>query len=213
MMLQTLSKVGGILEPYIPTSLIGSIKTWKQNLDYEDWLRKNKFVPPPHKVKQLAIQEYQDTYNLGLLVETGTFRGDMVYAQLNYFKSIISIEVDEHLCKTAQKRFKNNSKVNILFGDSGEVLQTLVPSLRERTLFWLDGHFSGGITSYGKLMCPIYKELDAIMISSLKHIVLIDDARLFNGRDDYPTLLDFSAYVNQKGRYTMAVQDDIIRLT
>jgi hypothetical protein len=81
-------------------------------------------------------------------------------------------------------------------------------------LFWLDGHYSGGATARGHKDCPVLEELDAIFNSPFEHVIYIDDARLFTGKDDYPTLEALKAYVHdRKPGYTMDVVNDCIRLT
>ena len=44
------------------------------------WLRKGKPVPAPHPVKQRIVKEYAARYGSRTFVETGTYKGDMVYA-------------------------------------------------------------------------------------------------------------------------------------
>ena len=85
------------------------------------------------------------------MVETGTYYGDMIYAQLDNFSRIYSIELSERLYRKAKRRFKKNESVTLLHGDSSEVLHEIVPKFKEPVLFWLDGHYSGGITAQGKL--------------------------------------------------------------
>ena len=80
-----------------------------------------------------------------------------------------------------------------MHGDSGEILPELLNNINEPILFWLDGHYSAGNTSKGSLNTPIIKELVTIFQHPIKqHIILIDDARLFNGADDYPTSVEVS---------------------
>ena len=112
----------------------------------------------------------------------------MVEAQRNHFEKIYSIELSEKLFNRAKKRFKDYSHITILHGDSGIVLNKLIPEIDKPALFWLDGHYSGGITAKGEKECPVPEELKTILKSSLPHIILIDDARLFNGTHDYPTI-------------------------
>lgn len=179
------------------------------------WQKNNCPVPAPHYVKQDIIDQYGKKYSCKALVETGTYLGDMIEAQRNDFNQLYSVELNEALHADAVNRFKNFPHITILKGDSGEVLFNLVPKLTHKTLFWLDGHYSGGITSSGDVECPIYKELDAIFNNnSLEHIILIDDARCFNGTHDYPTMLELEKYVADKNAaYKIKVDADIIRIT
>ncbi len=130
-----------------------------------------------------------------IMVETGTFLGDMVYAMRNHFKEIYSIEISPDLAKKAKKRFENVSNAHIIEADSASALKTLVPKINEPALFWLDGHYSGGTTGQGEKNTPIIEELSAIYSSDYEHIVLIDDARCFGVDKDYPPIEELSSYI------------------
>ena len=180
----------------------------------KNWENKNKPIPPPHQIKQSVIERYQKTYNCNVFIESGTLYGDMVEAQKNNFEQIYSIELAEKLWKSAVKRFKNYSHVKILYGDSSKVLHDICSSLTQSAVFWLDGHYSGGITARGEKDCPIFEELDAILkLKDLNHVILIDDARLFTGKNDYPTIDHLKKYIASKNsRYKVFVEEtDIIR--
>ena len=64
----------------------------------------------------MTIQEYQDKYQYKILVETGTYLGDMVEAQKKRFRKIYSIELGIDLFDKATKRFKNDKNVTIVQG-------------------------------------------------------------------------------------------------
>ena len=179
-----------------------------------EWEKNGKPSPPPHIVKQMAIEEYQKKFNAKILVETGTYLGDMVEAQRNRFEKIYSVELSKKLFQRAVKKFKLYPHINILNGDSGIVLNKIVSGIEVPALFWLDGHYSEGITAKGVKECPVEEELQAIVKSDLPHIILIDDARLFNGTHDYPTLDEIKQLYSKSGRnYSITIKDDIIRLT
>lgn len=177
------------------------------------WISDGRPLPPPHIYKQKTIDEYRLQYDIDILVETGTYLGDMVEAQKNNFSKIFSVELSERLHRKAKKRFRTDSHVNIIHGDSGTRLSEIVSTLRQPALFWLDGHYSAGITAKGNKNCPVLEELSAIFQSEFAHIILIDDARLFNGTDDYPRLEELTNLLESGGsRYIMNVKDDIIRI-
>ena len=179
-----------------------------------EWEKNGRPLPPPHIVKQLAIDECRKKFNLEVLVETGTYLGDMVEAQNKNFKKIFSIELSEKLFARAKKRFKKFDHITILHGDSGTVLNKLVPGIGQPALFWLDGHYSGGMTALGSKECPVPEELNAILKSNLGHVILIDDARLFNGTNDYPTIDEIKKILQASGRsFDIEIKDDIICIT
>jgi hypothetical protein len=166
-----------------------------------------------HRVKQLAVQYYQRKYNSNILVETGTYLGDMVWAQKDYFKKIYSIELGLELWENAVNRFKDYPYIFILQGDSGQTLNEVIPLLDEIAVFWLDGHYSAGITAKGEKECPIFEELEAVFKSDLNHILLIDDAMLFDGTADYPTMTELERFVfDNRPESNIEVKDDIIRV-
>jgi hypothetical protein len=193
------------------------LPTTLKNLYYKfqlsNWNKRGKPVPPPHIIKQKTINQYQKNHHCNTLVETGTYLGDMIFAQMNHFNNIYSIELDSALFKRATKTFKKHPHVTILQGDSGKVLKQIAPTLKEKSIFWLDGHYSGGITARGEKDCPIYEELEPIFASKINHVLLIDDARCFNGTCDYPTIDDLSKVIlAKKPQSTIDVEDDIIRV-
>jgi len=182
--------------------------------ELRQWELKGRPAPPPHIIKQRTIAEYQSKYGNRVMVETGTFLGDMVEAQKNVFSTIYSIELSSKLYKRAVKRFKGDDRIRLLQGDSGNRLSEIVSALKEPALFWLDGHYSGGITALGDKECPVPEELEAIFKSSFNHVILVDDARLFNGTNSYPDIDQIRNIINRnKKSYKVEIKDDIIRLT
>ncbi len=181
----------------------------------EEWQKKGSPAPPPHIVKQRAILDYQKEYAVSAFVETGTYLGNMIEAQKANFQEIHSVELGKDLHEKALKRFENDTHVKLWLGDSGKVLPKIVATLNKSAIFWLDGHYSGGVTAQGEKDCPIYEELKAILSDSPnKHIILIDDARCFVGEGDYPTVDALKKYVsdNYTKDFSCEVNDDIIRL-
>src|SRR6478736_5632196 len=179
-----------------------------------EWEKNGRPLPPPHIVKQKTIEEFRKKFQPTILVETGTYLGDMVEAQRTQFKKIYSIELSQKLFRRAKKRFKDHAHITILQGDSGVVLNKLIKEIDQPALFWLDGHYSGGITAEAEKECPVPEELETILKSSLSHIILVDDGRLFNGTQDYPTIEQIMEIIKSNNRqYLVEIKDDIIRLT
>jgi hypothetical protein len=163
------------------------------------------------KSKQRIVERFQKEYGYNVLIETGTFLGDMVEAQQNNFKKIFSIELQHDFAEKAKERFKGMGHIRILEGDSGRLLETILSEIREPAIFWLDAHYSGGLTARGDNECPIFQEIDAIFATKEKHLLLIDDARLFSGTGDYPTIDQLTKYILDKDpRYKVSVDNDVI---
>lgn len=205
--------VNKILRPFLPQMVLNSWNKQRQKMQLKEWENNGCPAPPPHLIKQITIKEYQNKYLFEVLVETGTYMGDMIEAQKKNFKKIYSIELGINLFNEAKKRFKEDKNVTIVQGDSGKVLHDILLKINEPAIFWLDGHYSAGITARGDKDCPIFEELDAIFNkNNFEHILLIDDARLFIGEGDYPTIEELTNYIRSKNeKYRVNVKHDIIR--
>ncbi len=176
-----------------------------------DWEQNGSPAPPPPPVKHKLIKDIQKEYNYNVLVETGTYLGYMISAQKHNFEKIYSIELSEDLYRRAYKKFEKYNHIKIIHGDSGEKLTEVLKDISEPAIFWLDGHYSGGITAKGSLNCPIWKELEAIFSNRLDHIILIDDARDFQGVNDYPNIKEIETYILGKNtNYSVTIVHDII---
>ena len=198
----------------LPEGIAKPLRKFRRNQILQQWERAGRPMPPPHQVKQLAIENFASKYGCKILVETGTYLGDMMQAQKGNFEKLYSIELSRELWERAVNRFRKDPNVEIVNGDSGKVLFSLVPTFQQPVLFWLDGHYSGGITAKGETDCPVYLELDAIFTHGApRHVILIDDARLFNGTNDYPTMIQLEEWLNRKNsNYQLEVKDDLIRI-
>ena len=190
------------------------IRKFRYGFLYNQAAESGHLTPLPYEIKHLIIMTYAQIYNLRILVETGTYLGDTVFALRNEFSEIYSIEIDQNLFTNAEQRFHKYNHIKILHGDSGETLSQILNKLTEPCLFWLDGHYSSGITGKGKKNTPIIEELTCISTHSIqKHVILIDDARLFTGLDDYPTLSQLKHQINiVQPKYHVDVYHDIIRI-
>lgn len=206
------------LESITPHFILDAYKTYKNKYIgptvIEKWKSQGYPVPTPHYVKQQVISNYQQKFNYQVLIETGTYLGDMVHAQKKNFKELYSIELSNTLYNKAKKRFYNNKHITLLQGDSGELLSELLSKIKEPTIFWLDGHYSKDITAKAALNTPIISELKAVFNNNKNHVILIDDARCFNGTDDYPTIQELEQLIQtiSNSTYTITIQDDIIHI-
>lgn len=178
------------------------------------WRGMGSPLPPPSAYKQELIKAYADRYKTPILVETGTYLGEMVKAGLPYFKEIYSVELSQELYQNASNKFKGAKSVKLYNGDSGEMLQKIIKKVKKPALFWLDAHYSAGVTAKGDLNTPIVKELETIFSAKNPgHIILIDDARVFDGTDDYPTINQLKKLMHKLSPdYGVVVRNDVIRL-
>jgi hypothetical protein len=181
-----------------------------------NWRLKGKPLPPPHFIKQKTILDFARRYNANVFVETGTLYGDMIEAMRTHFDKLYSIELSKEFHKNAVERFKNYPHIEIVNGDSSTEIKTVLKKINNETiLFWLDSHYSGGNTAKGEKDTPIIEELGHIFNSSkLKHVIIIDDARLFGTDPAYPSIEELRKYVFSKDKnLNFMVKDDTIRIS
>ena len=177
------------------------------------WLGAGCSGPAPHAVKMMTVKAYVSRYGMQEFVETGTYLGDTLAYVASTGIQCTSIELSSQLHQAACRRFQDFKNVRLIEGDSGIKLLEVLTGLRRPALFWLDGHYSVGVTAQADIHTPISAELQAILRHPVKgHVILIDDARCFDGTNDYPHLDDLLRVVREDGGYVPEVSIDIIRL-
>lgn len=186
-------------DPYKRIAFVGEYLWWR--------VRGSPKPKVPNLVKQGALAQFAQDYGLHILVETGTNLGNMINVQKSRFREIYSIEREDYLAARARRKFADWPNIHLYQGDSGDVLPTVIATIHEPCLFWLDAHW-GGISA------PIRKELDAIYRHAVpNHVVLIDDARYFVGHGDYPSVAELRERAAQEYPGSLVeVKDDIIRI-
>jgi hypothetical protein len=171
--------------------------------------------PPPHRVKVSTVLKYADEFSADCLVETGTYLGQMVNQTRSRFNKIISIELDDKLFEMAKEKFSPYNNISIIHGESDKILPSILSNIDEPIIYWLDAHYSGGITAKAELETPIMSEISTILKHPYveKSAILIDDARLFTGANDYPSLNTLEEIIHQiNPNLKMFVENDIIRI-
>ena len=197
----------------LPVPLLGKYKEKKATKQYSKWVEAGSPIPPCHAVKKMIIKSYQQKYDYEILIETGTYQGDMIISLYNNFREIHSIELADYYYQKALKRFRKYPKVHLHKGDSSKVMKDVINEINKPVIFWLDGHYSGGLTAKGDSECPIWGELEAILLTNIPHIILIDDARCFDGKGDYPTIDAIKEYLFEKANVDFfEAKDDIIQV-
>lgn len=172
-------------------------------------------MPTPHLVKRWVVRSYARRYRTRILVETGTYLGDMVEAVSPSFGAVYSIELSRDLAQRARNRFRDINRIHIITGDSGEEIGKLLRRVQEPCLFWLDAHYSHGITARGDDDTPILREIRAITRHHVGgHVILIDDAADFTCQGGYPAVSEIRNIVNvERPTLHTEVKNNIIRIT
>ena len=154
-----------------------------------DWKKRGFLENSPQLVKENVFLKYG--IKNAAWIETGTYLGTTTKYLSNLFPHVYSIEPEPMLYASACKRFEGKNVT--LFNEVSEnVFPSLLPKLTGNINFWLDGHYSAGITFKGVKDCPVKDELSAIennFSNFDKLSILIDDVRCF-----LPSNVDYSDY-------------------
>jgi hypothetical protein len=195
------------------TPVYGAYKALGHYPDYWYWILRGRPSRSPHLLKQKVVREYGKKFGLTVLVETGTYYGEMVASMRRHFERIYSIEYVLELAERATRKFAGDQHVRIVCGDSRVVMPEVLALLKGPALFWLDAGYygwAGERTDDQRLSA----ELEMILSHPYPHIILLDDARGLTGRDGIPSVSDVKAYVESKFlQRSVEVEYDIIRIT
>jgi len=141
----------------------------------------NTFGFPPEIVIWLSKK-----LDLNIFVEAGTFHGESALRASKIFQRVITIEKSSFLFMQSSERLRSQSNITCYNGCTREHVAAHL-SERDNPLFWLDAHWSGGVTAGQEDECPILDELSLIFAQDLNSLaILIDDARLFTAPPPRP---------------------------
>lgn len=166
-------------------------------------------------VDQAFAAELRAQADLSRVVETGTFKGVTARRLAAVFPSVTTIELSETLHRRASESLRDLPQVTALQGHSVSRLAELRDPTQP-TLYFLDGHWSGGNTEGADDECPALEEIQAIAGGHPDDCLIVDDARLFASAppppckpDHWPTLIElFDALRAQWPDHLVTVIDD-----
>jgi hypothetical protein len=171
-----------------------------------------------HEVTRLTPDAKRDllsTYGAkyDIFIETGTYFGLTAGHLASAYKEIHTIEIDRALYENARQRLQGFGNVHCYHGDSAAMLREILANVDRPAVFWLDAHYTGGITARSDSDTPVLQELAVVFSHPVDtHLILIDDARWFVGRNGYPGVRKLHALVRASSPYDMCIHDDIIRI-
>ncbi len=181
--------------------------------EHAEWSKRDFAAPSPPHIKRATL------LRLGLpeatWIETGTFMGDTTALLARRARRVHSIEPEPKLCAQAKTRFAAAPNVEIHAGSSEAVLPGILARLEGDVCFWLDGHYSAGVTFKGPKDTPIAEELAAIEAAGPRLgriVVLVDDIRCFDPAQpefaDYPSKAFLIAWAERLG-FSWHIEQDI----
>lgn len=142
-------------------------------------------------------------------VETGTAIGDLPLRCAGRFDRIVTIEADDDYYTSAVHRLADFEHVHVVHGDSGQMLGQVLDDIAQPCVIWLDAH---EIADDGHAaMVAELEHITAAVEQGVRHVVLVDDARLCRGRKGWSTLPELEQWAAGHA-YSYQVADDIVRL-
>jgi len=129
---------------------------------------------------KLFVSTLQDDYTkYPCFIETGTCNGETIFALEPYFEKLYTIEFSEKYYNNTKNKY-NGNKINFMLGDSSNVFEFLLPTITDKCIFFLDGHWSSNDTGRSDKDCPLDEEITHINnLFQNEAIIIIDDFRLF----------------------------------
>ena len=170
----------------------------KNRKSFKNWQKRNFQPPSPEFIKHQIIKN--NNLENSLWIETGTYYGETTRILSEISSKTISIEADKQLYNLSRKKLANLSNVEIVLGDSKEILPNIINSnlKYDNICFYLDAHLCHDhlkkINTFGNedSSTPIRMELSYIENSfkNFKKInILIDDIRFFvSNFQNYPNI-------------------------
>lgn len=182
--------------------------------DFWYWNLRGRPARSPHLLKQRTVRQYGERFALRILIETGTYYGEMVSAMKSRFDRIDSIEQNPELAARAAREFARHPHIHIVQGDSQRALPELLASLSQPALFWLDAGYYGWSGAQGDQQ-RLGAELAAILHHPVKnHVILMDDASGLNGLNGAPTVDEVRRRIESEfPERKVEVAYDILRVT
>jgi hypothetical protein len=123
------------------------------------------------------IRFWQNTTGHRIFIETGTYLGETTLAMADVFYHCYTIGYDRSVYDRTNVIFSDRKNITLYHGDSGKLLGSILANLNEPAIFWLDAHYSGGITGRAETDTPIRHELRQILQHSVKNHVFLEADR------------------------------------
>lgn len=163
----------------------------RQNIALYNWYSKTHCAPPaPHFVKQGVLLRHG--IKNCTWIETGTYLGSTTKLLASKYFHVHTIEPSQKCLSIAKDYLGGLKNITYYHGTSEDCIETACAAVAGDVCFWLDGHYSTGITFRGNTDTPIMHELAVIEKHLSRYrsvVVMIDDVRCSHlDSDHYPNL-------------------------
>lgn len=185
-------------------------------VNFRAWMHSGFTSKAPSFVKRAVLSRYEIPG--ATWVETGTFLGATTQWFASRSPRVHTIEPESELYRIARKKFAHTN-VRTYHGTSEEMLPVVLRRCDADVNFWLDGHYSGGLTYQADFDCPVETELNLIgeSLARLGNVVIfVDDVRCFTNFErpsqSYPPLSNLIDWANNHG-FDWIIESDILVLS
>lgn len=157
----------------------------------------NLLRQPTHVYKPLLAAMIGLSLGKTVFVETGTFVGQSSYFVSRLFSEVLTVEASADLALAARKLMLATSteNVKVVQGASVDLLHTMSLKTGQSAVFFLDAHYSTGLTSRLFGACPLVNELTIIFDRFDDPVIVIDDLRTMTGLGGYPSIAEILACI------------------
>jgi len=144
-----------------------------------------------NQYSEILSEFVEDVNEYNTFVETGTAYGQSLIEIYPFFSKIFTVEISEKLWSWLNPQIQNLEHVQHVLGDSLIEIPKFLKSLseEEKVFFWLDAHWSQGLSSKNEYDVPLNQECAIIDNEYLgsSAIIVIDDVRMFgtNANEDW----------------------------
>ena len=178
---------------------------------YRWYLKTGCHNPIPAYIKRKLLLRH--SVRSATWIETGTYLGETTRFLASRFPVVHTIEPSEYCMSRAKLLTSRSLKRKIVFhlGTSEQKLDHICGQVDGDVCFWLDAHYSAGITFRADEKTPILKELDAIENHMHRYnsiTVLIDDVLGAHLDSEYPSI-DYYVDWARRNKLLWNIENDV----
>jgi predicted O-methyltransferase YrrM len=150
-----------------------------------------------------------------IAIETGTFRGDTSILLADTFGSCVTIERSPSLAAAAKERFSNDERIQVIEGNSRDVLSDVLPKVDVPCFLWLDAHGIYDYVGEDDQENPILEEIEVVARVRLNSntVIVIDDARGMGTQPGWPALSEILTLFDRHGYEVVGIDDVLVAVS